>query len=100
MSTPTPLELERDAAMDDEAGLQRALRIVRAFYEVYGEHETTARYIDELSDILIAVKQRARARHQKAERNRLCNAAERQDAAKRELEQQDAAELARLAQFL
>lgn len=77
MRTPTPLERERDEAMNDEAALHRALRIVKAFYEVYGEHETTAHYIDELSDLLIAVKRRARARHQDAEQRRIAE----QDAA-------------------
>lgn len=70
MSTPTVIDRERDAALDDEAALHRSLRIIRAFYEVYGGNPTTARYIEELADHLIGVKQRARERHQDAERRR------------------------------
>lgn len=77
MSTPTPIERERDSALNDDFSLDRALHIVRAFYEVYGGHETTAKYIDELADILIAVKHRARDRHQQAEAERLTLQAER-----------------------
>lgn len=71
MSTPTAIERERDDALEDETALHRSLRIIRAFYEVYGENETTARYIEELADHLIGVKRRARKRHQEAECRRI-----------------------------
>ena len=67
-----PLALERDIALDDEAALDRALRIVRVFYLVYGkDNEMTAKYCAELADKLIGVKHNARSRHQAAERKRL-----------------------------
>lgn len=66
-----PLVIERDTALDDEAALDRALRIVKLFYLQYGNDPHTARYAAELAEKLIKVKQNARARHQKAERERL-----------------------------
>lgn len=103
MSTPTAIELERDAALDDEAALDRSLRIVRAFYEVYGSHKTTARYIEELSDLLIGIKRRARARHQSAEARRIEGIAKpasvRQDEAERRLVEDDTKLMEQLAQF-
>lgn len=67
----TDLAAERDTALDDEAALDRALRIVRLFHVVYGDDPTTAKYIRELADHLIGVRRNARARHQDAEAARL-----------------------------
>lgn len=61
------LEQARDSALDDEAALHRALRIVRIFYYVYGQHPVAGKLLRELIDILIAVRARARERHQAAE---------------------------------
>jgi hypothetical protein len=66
-----PLVVERDLALDDEAALDRALRIVKLFYVKYGDDPTTAKYAAELAEKLIKVKQNARARHQCAERRRI-----------------------------
>ena len=66
-----PLVIERDTALDDEAALDRALRIVKLFYLTHKEDPVTARYAAELAEKLIKVKQNARARHQAAERARL-----------------------------
>ena len=69
--TPTPDELARDSALDDDMALHRALRIIQLFYRVYGKDKVTRRYLEEMADILIAVRQRARTRHQEAERRRV-----------------------------
>jgi hypothetical protein len=61
----------RDMALDDDMALDRALRIVRAFYEIYGSNAITAKYVRELADHLIGVKQNARRRHQEAEAVRI-----------------------------
>lgn len=53
-------------ALDDEAALHRALRIVRIFVLVYGRHPVAGKLLRELTDILISVRQRARARHTEA----------------------------------
>ncbi len=66
-----PLVVARDLALDDEAALDRALRIVKLFYVQYGTDPITAKYAAELAEKLIKVKQNARARHQAAERERL-----------------------------
>ncbi len=66
-----PLVVERDEALDDEAALDRALRIVKLFLIQYGHDPITARYAAELAEKLITVRQHARARHQEAERRRL-----------------------------
>ena len=66
-----PLVIERDDALDDEAALDRALRIVKLFLIQYGHDPVTARYAAELAKRLVPVRQRARARHQAAERRRL-----------------------------
>jgi len=66
-----PLVIERDDALDDEAALDRALRIVKLFLIQYGHDPVTARYAAELAEKLIVVRQHARARHQAAERRRL-----------------------------
>lgn len=64
-----PLAHARDEALDDEAALDRALRITKLFYLT--ADPSAAKYAAELAKLLIAVKQRARARHQAAERERL-----------------------------
>jgi len=66
-----PLVVARDLALDDEAALDRALRIVKLFYVQYGADPVTARYAAELAEKLIKVKRNARARHQEAERRRM-----------------------------
>jgi hypothetical protein len=66
-----PLVLERDLALDDEAALDRALRIVKLFYIQYGSDPHTKKYAAELAEKLIKVKRNARARHQAAERRRI-----------------------------
>jgi hypothetical protein len=66
-----PLVIARDLALDDEAALDRALRIVKLFYIQYGSDPVTARYAAELAEKLIKVKRNARARHQAAERQRV-----------------------------
>lgn len=66
-----PLVIERDTALDDEAALDRALRIVKLFYLQYGHDPITARYAAEIAEKLIKVKQHARKRHQTAEAERL-----------------------------
>jgi hypothetical protein len=70
-NTPTADELARDSALDDDTALHRALRIIQLFNRVYGRDKVTKRYLEELTDILIAVRQRARERHQEAERRRI-----------------------------
>lgn len=57
---------QHNSALDDEMALHRALRIVKIFYIVYGKHPVAGKLLRELSDILIAVRQRARERHQEA----------------------------------
>lgn len=69
--TPTPDELARDSALDDDMALHRALRIVQLFNRFYGQDKVTRRYLEEMTDILIAVRQRARCRHQEAEKRRI-----------------------------
>ena len=73
MLIPSQEEVARDLALDDEAALHRALRIVKIFYLVWGRNPTARKLILELSDILIAVRQRARQRHQEAEALRLAD---------------------------
>lgn len=66
-----PLVEERDIALDDEAALDRALRIAKLFYITHKDDDVTAKYAVELAEKLIKVKQNARKRHQDAERKRL-----------------------------
>lgn len=65
---PTLTELVRDAALDDDFGVDRALVLIKRLNYVYGRDKATKKVLEELTDILIAVRQRARARHQEAER--------------------------------
>jgi len=67
---PTPTELVRDSALDDDFGLDRALVLIKRLNYVYGRDKATKKVLEELTDILIAVRQRARERHQEAERRR------------------------------
>ncbi len=96
---PTLTELVRDAALDDDAGIHRALVLVKRLNVVYGRDAATRKALSELADILIGVQQRARCTHQAAERAYQASAAERADAARRELAAQDEAQEAILAQF-
>lgn len=65
---PSSTERVRDSALDDDLGIDRALEILLKFNHVYGRDRTTKKYLNELADILIGVQQRARQRHQAAER--------------------------------
>ena len=65
---PTPLELARDSALDDDCSLDRALVLLKRLNYFYGKDPATKRVLNELVDIQIAVQQRARQRHQAAER--------------------------------
>lgn len=58
----------RDQALNDDAALHRALRIVKIFYITFGHIPEAGRLLGELTDILIAIRARARERHQEAER--------------------------------
>lgn len=58
----------RDEALNDDATLHRALRIIKIFYLTFGHISSAKRLLNELTDILIAVRARARERHQDAER--------------------------------
>jgi len=66
---PTPAETARDSALDDDFGLDRALVLVKRLNYVYGRDPATHKVLTELADHLIGIKQRARARHQSAERD-------------------------------
>ena len=64
---PTRTELVRDAALDDDFGIDRALVLVKRLNYVYGEDKATKKVLSELADILIGVRARARVIHQTAE---------------------------------
>jgi protein-disulfide isomerase-like protein with CxxC motif len=64
----TRTELVRDAALDDDFSIDRALVLVKRLNYVYGEDRATKKVLTELADILIGVRARARATHQDAER--------------------------------
>ena len=64
----TRTELVRDAALDDDFGIDRALVLVKRLNYVYGEDKATKKVLSELADILIGVRMRARVIHQAAER--------------------------------
>jgi hypothetical protein len=70
MKTPQQLVIERDEALDDEAALDRALRIAKLFYLTAPDPQV-AKYAEEQARLLIKMRQRARKRHQEAERKRL-----------------------------
>ena len=64
---PTRTELVRDAALDDDFGMDRALVLLRRLNYVYGRDKATKKVLGELADILIGIQQRARLTHQEAE---------------------------------
>ncbi len=65
------LKRTRNDAIDDEASLHRSLHIVGVFLEVHKDNPSAKKLLAELTRNLIAVRQRARARHQEAERARI-----------------------------
>ena len=64
---PTLTERVRDAALDDDFGIDRALVLVKRLNYVYGRDPATKKALEELVDILIGVRRRARITHQTAE---------------------------------
>jgi hypothetical protein len=74
---PTSAELARDSALDDDFGIDRVLVLIKRLNYVYGRDKATRKVLEEAADILIGVRQRARQRHQEAER---CQMAERDEA--------------------
>lgn len=97
---PTLTEIVRDAALDDDCGADRGLILVQRLYHVYGSDPATKKALNELTDILIGIQERQRVIHQIAEQQYRSLPAERQDAAKRALAEQDEAQLTELSQFL
>jgi hypothetical protein len=98
---PTLTEIVRDAALDNDFGTDRALVLVQRLNHVYGGDKGTRKALDELADILIGIQERARLIHQAAEQDCLSTrTAERQDAARRELERADEEQSAYLSQFM
>ncbi len=61
------LKRTRNDAIDDEASLHRSLHIVGVFLEVHRGNEDAQKLLAELTNNLIMVRTRARARHQEAE---------------------------------
>jgi hypothetical protein len=61
------LKRTRNDAIDDEASLHRSLHIIGVFLEVHKDNEAAKKLLAELTNNLIAVRRRARARHQEAE---------------------------------
>lgn len=53
-------------ALDDLARISRALGIVAKFYKVLGAYPNAARRLDELADILTALRETAIERQQQA----------------------------------
>ena len=68
MRKPSVTEIVRDAALDDDFGIDRALVLVRRLNHVYGRDPSTKKALNELADILIGVQCRSRAIHQDIER--------------------------------
>lgn len=62
------LKQTRNDAIDDEATLHRSLHIIDVFLDVYGDNESAHKLLTELGNNMIAVRRRARKRHQDAER--------------------------------
>lgn len=96
-NTPTLTELVRDAALDNDFGVDRLLVLLLRLKHVYGSDPATHKALDEMADILIGIQARSRTIHQTAERQ---GTVERQDDAKRRLTEEDEAQVARMAQFL
>lgn len=65
---PSPTEFVRDAALNDDMGIHRALVLVQRLNHVYGSDTATKKALGELADILIGVQDRQRQIHQLAER--------------------------------
>jgi hypothetical protein len=61
------LKRTRNDAIDDEASLHRSLHIVGVFLEVHKDNPDAQKLLAELTRNMIAVRTRARARHQDAE---------------------------------
>jgi len=61
------LKRTRNDAIDDEASLHRSLHIVGVFLEVHTDNADAKKLLAELTNNLIMVRKRARARHQEAE---------------------------------
>jgi hypothetical protein len=66
-NTPTLTEIVRDAALNNDFGIDRALVLVKRLNHVYGKDAATRRALAELVDILISVRDQARIIHQTAE---------------------------------
>ena len=64
---PTRTELVRDAALDDDFGIDRALVLLRRLNYEYGRDAATKKVLSELADILIGIQARARVVHQTAD---------------------------------
>lgn len=64
---PTLTEIVRDAALDDDMGIDRALVLVKRLNHVYGSDKATKKALEEIVDILVGVRSRARLIHQTAE---------------------------------
>lgn len=61
------LKRTRNDAIDDEASLHRSLHIVAVFLEVHKDNADAQKLLAELTRNMIAVRTRARVRHQEAE---------------------------------
>ena len=96
---PTLTEIVRDAALDDDFSIDEALVLIQRLNHVYGEDKATKKALNRLADIVIGIQERARIIHQAAEREYQGCAAERQDAARKALEAQDAEQDEYLSQF-
>lgn len=97
---PTLTEIVRDAALDDDCSTDEGLVLVKRLYHVYGSDPATRKVLTRLADILIGIQARQRLIHQAAEQQYRSAPAERQDAARRALAEQDEAQLRELSQFL
>lgn len=65
--TPTLTEIVRDAALDNDCGIDRALVLIKRLNVVYGADPATKKALTELVDILVGVRTRQRLIHQTAE---------------------------------
>lgn len=64
---PTLTEIVRDAALDNDCGVDRALVLVKRLNAVYGKDDATKKVLTELVDILVRVRASSRLIHQTAE---------------------------------
>jgi hypothetical protein len=98
---PTLTEVVRDAALNNDMGIDRALVLVERLYHAHGKKDdATKKAFSELVDILARVRGEQRLIHQTAEQQHRQPAAERQDAARQALEEDDTLRLDELSQFL